>query len=109
MQKLRLDLDALEVESFDTVAGASAARGTVKGHRTETEPIDYIDTAQFTCTTCPSAQSCPAVGCGGSAGCVTAYTDCGQDTCGNYTCGWTYCVNSCNWCDSFYTDKPELC
>ncbi len=104
MKKLKLDLDALEVESFDTAA-AGAARGTVKGYYTEEPPKDYIETMQFTCTTCPSGPSCPCP----SAGCPTGYTECGQDTCGNWTCGFTFCANSCDWCDSFYTDKPELC
>ena len=31
------------------------------------------------------------------------------DSCCDWTCGWTHCDNSCNRCDSFYTDKPELC
>lgn len=51
MQKLKLDLDALAVESFDAVAPAaeSALRGTVEGHdilTTITEPLrDYLSIA----------------------------------------------------------------
>ena len=31
MSKLKLEIDALRVESFETSAGAAAARGTVRG------------------------------------------------------------------------------
>ena len=28
------------------------------------------------------------------------------ESCCDWTCGWTHCDNRC---DSFYTDRPELC
>jgi hypothetical protein len=35
MKKLSLDLDKLEVDSFNTIADAGEKRGTVRGHATE--------------------------------------------------------------------------
>jgi hypothetical protein len=31
------------------------------------------------------------------------------ESCCDWTCGWTHCDNRCNRCDSFCTDRPELC
>ena len=56
MSKLRLDLDALRVESFETVAGAAAERGTVRAHDDSLDPGGPSRGA--TCgLTCPA--SCP--------------------------------------------------
>ncbi|HEU0013819.1 MAG TPA: hypothetical protein VFQ45_09050 [Longimicrobium sp.] len=48
MRKLKLDLEALEVESFAATSEAPAARGTVKGHYytepwTANEPSVCVD------------------------------------------------------------------
>ncbi len=64
MNKLRLDLDALAVESFDTRAG-TAGRGTVGGHADEAEAsgayetdpewslvTDCVTIAEPTCRSC---------------------------------------------------------
>ena len=39
MEKLRLDLDALAVESFDTDRAGAAERGTVRGHERARTPL----------------------------------------------------------------------
>ncbi len=70
--KLRLNLDQLTVDSFDT-STVAAEKGTVFGE-------------QCTCwtnCTCPGCPTCDN-------------TACGQNTCGN-TCGDT-CGASCNTC-----------
>jgi hypothetical protein len=77
MQKLRLDLDALVVESFDTLTDGRRGPGTVKGHNEEVAPGEEEDAAvpwtwwatctcaiscfgscQNTCETCPGDVSC---------------------------------------------------
>lgn len=50
MKKIRLDVDALRVESFPTANGDADARGTVRGH---------------TGADCGSARSFCDTGCGG--------------------------------------------
>ncbi|HEU0012332.1 MAG TPA: hypothetical protein VFQ45_01540 [Longimicrobium sp.] len=71
--KLRLDLDQLHVESFDTHPGEAQRRGTVHGH-------------QQYCYYCCCYPCC----CGGG----TAHTACGQYTCAA-SCNGT-CDASCN-------------
>lgn len=123
MKKLRLDLDHLAVESFDTSARRATGRGTVRGH---TALTGYLTCQGATCVgsclgepsciggaTCNHA--CPSGGgtCGGlctyyncgpatyefeSCGCPTGA--CGQPTdntgCGQATCGNGTCaVNTC--------------
>jgi|GEM_PF-5940702 len=85
--KLRLNLEALAVESFDTVQGARAPRGTVVAHDSYTEPQEP-NSIGGTC-------ECVVLttGCGGSA-----QTDCGQATCGQDSCYATHCVDTCNNC-----------
>jgi hypothetical protein len=80
--KLKLDLDQLTVDSFDTSA-TDKPRGTVFGE-------------QCTCwtacgqNTCPGCPTCDAT-CNGSCGATCAgscYGTCGEATCG-YSCdGW---------------------
>ncbi|HEX8695606.1 MAG TPA: hypothetical protein VF746_24545 [Longimicrobium sp.] len=75
MPKLRLELEALAVESFDTAPAAGGA-GTVRGHA-EAVPADEID-----CSRCPTCD----------ASCRTCEL---QDTC------WQTCAASCQGsCDS---------
>lgn len=85
MGKLKLELDELAVESFDTSA-TDPQHGTVRGHETDGDP--------YTCggETCMGGQqtcwdSCDTV-CG-SYYCATAEASCGQGSC-VYTC------TSCN-------------
>ena len=41
MRKLTLDLDSLDVQSFDPTPEPVAARGTVRGHATDFECTNY--------------------------------------------------------------------
>jgi hypothetical protein len=94
MGKHKLSLDSLQVETFDTVAGARPPKGTVYGN-------DYTDT--IWCATC--GQTCNAFdqvctfnqaytcGCPTNAGCFTDAVSC-QGTCDPCTDGYT-CVNTC--------------
>jgi hypothetical protein len=79
--KLRLNLEALAVESFDTLPGDWAPRGTVVAHdSTEPqEPNSIVNTCE-----------CPGCSAGGGG---SAQTYCGQDSC--YA---THCVDTCNNC-----------
>lgn len=70
MHKLKLDLEMLCVESFDTVRHVPEAAGTVRGRE---ESVEYTGCA------------CPAPPPTEVASCKTCY---GQDTCFS---GWTYC------------------
>jgi hypothetical protein len=81
MGKLRLNLDQLTVDSFDTVTPVRE-KGTVFGE-------------QCSCETVCSCPGCPT--------CVN--TECNQDTC--HTCGWS-CGGSCYYmeCTGDTIDDP---
>ena len=53
MKKLKLELDALTVESFETVRKERAARGTVRGH------VDSSCGQVCTCASCPDENTFP--------------------------------------------------
>jgi hypothetical protein len=94
MKKIRLELDTLAVESFDTTAGKSEERGTVHAHRppyTEGLECESIDVCtNWDCTYATECGTCGATNCGtcyGEASCCPTF--CG--TCYDWTCGETYC------------------
>ncbi len=91
MKKLKLSLDDLEVESFETTPEITDTKGTVMGYGVN----GFEDTCptECTCDTCV----CPGTGgnsCGGTcvSTCVSTCGTCGG-TCGN-TCGNT-CDGTC--------------
>lgn len=99
MKKIKLDLDALSVDSFAT-STETEGRGTVQAHRPPwTEGIE-----------CESIEWCePGTGysdcdCGTNpTNCGTCATNCGtcyDATCGNTYCGTCdpYCCCSCSCC-----------
>ncbi|HEX6037679.1 hypothetical protein [Longimicrobium sp.] len=102
MNKLKLDLDQLTVESFDTDASGIARRGTVRAHSHLCGPSDVCtptwgeltcgDTCDNTCNTCGA--SC---GCGGGSGYNSCYGSCGETcntcitNCEQESCGVIYC------------------
>ncbi len=95
MKKLRLNLDSLRVDSFQTAPPVSG-HGTVRPHESlepEPDPVpvtyDCYPTGSGTCAggTC-AAGSC-AYTCGGGCSNVA--------TCGGYTC-WQTCANTCDVC-----------
>lgn len=102
MSKIRLDLDALSVESFSTDA-APASSGTVHGHSPieQTFVSDVTGCDQDTCarycsgnTTCYAscdgscAQTCGG-SCGGTCAQASACYPCGQSDLGS--CFWQDC------------------
>lgn len=78
MNKLKLELDELAVESFDTLAASSVRRGTVKAFGTwdgcPIEETAYL-TCPATCANCDSYYTCTA------PSCVTCLTYCQQLSC----------------------------
>jgi hypothetical protein len=73
MKKLSLDLDALQVDTFDPSPAEAAARGTVRGN--DTGPTTTFETLVET-TTDPNLQCM----CYSSAPCVETHeTACGPD------------------------------
>jgi hypothetical protein len=86
MRKLRLDLDALAVESFDTEV-RGFGRGTIAGNRYEANPAPFEGKeTQSNCDDChytlpPTCLSCDADVCT-----MASKTECPS------------CVNSCNGC-----------
>ena len=96
MSKIRLDVDALTVDSFSTVAGEDSGKGTVFGHLPPytyqkycSDGITCNDTCDF-CTNATDCGTCGATDCGTCAtACGTCNTDCG--TCDPYCC----CTCSC--------------
>ena len=87
MAKLRLTLDELHVDSFDT-ASSAAGKGTVFGEQCTC----YTN---CTCPGCPTCDytacdqnTCPAT-CFGSCGGSCYYTECGGNTLDDPTCNPT--------------------
>jgi hypothetical protein len=108
MKKLKLDLDQLHVESFDTRA-QERTRGTVAGH----VPLSY-DTNCYNCDpsldyTCDSCD----VSCAGS--CVDTCADTCANTCPatcQYSCNGTCasCVDTCAYtCDTCAVSCNDTC
>jgi hypothetical protein len=56
MKKLRLDVDALVVQTFDTVGKAAEGKGTVRGHDWSNQ-FTFCFTEQA--STCEPAYTCP--------------------------------------------------
>jgi hypothetical protein len=106
MHKLKLDLDQLTVDSFDTLSADGAGRGTIEAFQTNAPPCTivwnptYAPTCADTCATCPvtcynscggTCDTCYCSGhtCGGSCydpTCATCQTNCEQESCGVYIC-----------------------
>ncbi|HEX8695608.1 MAG TPA: pinensin family lanthipeptide [Longimicrobium sp.] len=74
MRKLRLKLDALRVESFETAAAAPREAGTVHGHA---RPTRQQQTCDLTC----EGDGCP----------LSGYGSCQPDTCEECTASPTVC------------------
>lgn len=91
--KMKLDLDELQVESFETVAG-EAERGTVHGYITGTLGCNCTDdtcaSCEGTCDTC--ADTCPNT-CRNTcpATCATCPETCWQ------SCNFTDCAEECTY------------
>jgi hypothetical protein len=89
MRKLKLELDALAVESFEPDA-ERAAPGTVRGYLTAYYELCYVDdTWQQSCTCEPTcnAQTCYT--------CNTCNTNCGSCATDCGTCGEPACTSTC--------------
>jgi hypothetical protein len=87
MQKLKLDLDALEVQSFATTGAAGGAAGTVHGMIVSTDDPMGCNEPIFM-----NAALCPSFGCPTAIGMDSCDGTCGN-SCGN-SCG--SCYGSCN-------------
>jgi hypothetical protein len=91
MRKIRLDLDALTVDSFST-SGSGEAKGTVLGHgKVQTEQVECATRDFCGSTLCNTGESqCQY--------CPTRFTDC--DTCVTCyeSCGDTYCGTCESYC-----------
>lgn len=70
MRKIRLEIENLSVESFDTAADPSAGRGTVHGHHTHLDLSCEGSCFQTNCgAECTYDHGCTqAGGCGGQTG-----------------------------------------
>ena len=110
MEKLRLRLDDLRVDSFETVKRESE-KGTVFGEQCTC----WTQCGQNTCPGCPTCgASCNGTceySCNG-----TCYETCGNScwgTCNEYTCAWTCaasCAGSCPPDTCYYTcDQGMTC
>ncbi|HEV7589050.1 MAG TPA: hypothetical protein VGO40_13110 [Longimicrobium sp.] len=86
MRKLRLDLDALAVESFDT-AVRGAGRGTVAANRFEADLVPIGPKASRSdCADCYYTLPATCMSCGEDVCTMASRTDCPS------------CANSCNGC-----------
>jgi hypothetical protein len=86
MAKLRLDLDALVVDSFDTMA-ALAFRGTIDANQFEANALtDVIKRSQSNCEDCYFTLPATCMSCGAVECTMASKTECPS------------CFNSCNGC-----------
>jgi hypothetical protein len=100
MKKIKLNLDELQVQSFDTMptsGHASRKPGTVHGQDTDVDFCVSVQTDDATCYTCAGNNTC-----GGDLGCAgwTAYP-CGggggvSDACHTADGGYDTCINTCD-------------
>lgn len=81
MRKIRLDIDALQVDSFETRA-PEAERGTVRGHATQ------YGSCQGSCVQTCGGRTCEPP-CENEP---TIYVTCVE------SCGWTDGINVCIYC-----------
>lgn len=95
MHKLRLDLEALNVESFATLNPRRPVRGTVRG-------ADMVNPGliMFTQSTCNGGSTCGGYTCDATCGngntCVGTMVDSCKDTCDANACGtWGSCAENC--------------
>lgn len=70
MRKLRLELDALDVQTFDTHDGPAHRIGTIRAHDSDDDPPN----------TDPHLNSCDVLSCGGT--CWLTPNVCGSCGCG---------------------------
>ena len=80
MEKVRLTLDELQVQSFATTDGPADARGTVRAHDAPTDQLECP-------TACPEWDTCWNT-CGESCGGSCASCDCASAECSADTCFW---------------------
>ncbi len=120
MKKLKLDLDDLEVESFQTTPDAGDSQeGTVYGYLSfgPGNTCDAGCTGNTACRVCTNHTLCGQNTCG--AGC-TDHTNCGQNTCAggctaNTNCGQYTCAAGCECitqpavCGTFACTLPASC
>ena len=62
MKKLRLDLDQLIVETFDTREADASKKGTVRGAEVEPAPLSWdesCESCQSACGSCDYSCTCP--------------------------------------------------
>lgn len=89
MHKLRLQMDDLRVESFETTA-AARAKGTVFGEQCTCY-------TECTCPGCPTCDATCGETCGNTCDASCAYTcayTCDDVSCGG-TCGGNSCYGTC--------------
>jgi hypothetical protein len=105
MRKLKLDIDKLQVESFEV--GAKGHVATVRAHE-DSEETFVGDTNCGTCTPQSWGGSCQVFGCAGSPNCTGACTlwGCTDEqtcqTCQTYNCGAWCTLETCGDCTRAY-------
>jgi hypothetical protein len=87
MEKMRLTVDDLAIQSFATTRLGGQLRGTVRGHDAPTDPVE-CPTANPEWDTCADTcwGSCPCSG--------NSCNGCGSDGCGGFS-DWA-CTNGCH-------------
>jgi hypothetical protein len=94
MEKVRLTLNELQVQSFATTEAAGKGQGTVRGHA----PTDQVEcpTANQLWDTCwdTCADTCNCGGGGGGGDSADCSYYCWSDWC-SWDCSWTWYVSRC--------------
>ncbi|HEX6373514.1 MAG TPA: hypothetical protein VF006_31605 [Longimicrobium sp.] len=108
MRKLKLELDSLVVQSFETTTPEGPARGTVHGRAEAGPDTPYCGTVDVNCKyteqySCEgTCEDTCAESCYGS--CHSCIASCSPSC--YLTCGAS-CPNTCPWCIAPTTDPPH--
>lgn len=106
--KLKLELESLVVESFDTGSDAGVKRGTVRGYAPRTLATCQLCPQTSVCLLTVDDVTCVATACNNIT-CTCPPPTQYDPTCADPSCGLTHCVDTCNYCMSFVTDSPQRC
>jgi hypothetical protein len=88
MRKLRLDLDALEVDTFETLAAGGGLRRTVAGNQAggDPVPVDPVESAGSDCRNCHFTLIPTCLSCGEEVCTPASYSECPYGCFPSYPC-----------------------
>jgi hypothetical protein len=88
MRKLRLDLDALEVDTFETLEGSGDPRRTVQGNQIggDPQPVEPVESGGSDCRNCHFTLIPTCMSCGEEVCTPASYSECPEGCFPSYPC-----------------------